>query len=476
MFSSFYSQPPLPASTPRSRTARRAQVRRACHFCRLTRAKCDSQLPCHNCQHKGRICMITASDRRGRASQVVQTHTPKTGLIVEVAGTTGQLSPTAPLVPLTPLWKGLRVGDVYYGPSSMTYFRNRLYAFPNTILRRQQPDVASHLRSLCRPSATLAGLPPPEMPHAQEDLDLWWLWQQRLPHTLRLSCGLLGAQYLDNCGLPSSAHSHVAAALRTAVSLGMHCSYVSVAVDQDDVSYSATELLQVLAGRLWASLTAMDADLSVRLGHPMLVLGLGLGLGMVTSMGWDQDTVLLCRPTSSPRLARLLGAIYVMSPAVEDETKDDDDDGRQNSQNRQEDLGWECLGGLEAQEGLEGESPHSTTWLTYHDQCTRLIHLVGTNHADFYRHCEHLFRQHVASVTSSSSSSSLHTDPNIREAAARFLVSRTSALYAWAGAVPYRLQTPRSRLPDHDRARPFDTTSTASPLDLCPHRDPATPL
>lgn len=71
MFTTFHSSLPCAAGQqdgsskpPKGmRRPKRAQVRRACDWCKLMRVKCDVHRPCSNCQLASRDCASSAANQ-----------------------------------------------------------------------------------------------------------------------------------------------------------------------------------------------------------------------------------------------------------------------------------------------------------------------------------------------------------------------------------------------------------------------------
>ncbi|KAL2114271.1 hypothetical protein VUR80DRAFT_9493 [Thermomyces stellatus] len=156
---------------PRVR-AKRAQVVRACDWCRKQRIKCDNDQPCFNCRSRGAVCsneVIKTStlpqayreiDRlrrqvRGLERQLQQERaraTSSTGPYLLSPSNPGSFTPdTAPVGAPSDnsqqhkYWQGIYVRtarsqhETWYGPSSLYYFLGRIANFMNATMLQSDP-------------------------------------------------------------------------------------------------------------------------------------------------------------------------------------------------------------------------------------------------------------------------------------------------------------------------------------------------
>ncbi|KAL4994879.1 fungal-specific transcription factor domain protein [Aspergillus recurvatus] len=131
------------AATPRFK---RHQVARACDWCRLHRVKCDSSLPCQNCQNRGGRCTKRNGPKKvERLQQRVHDlehqleHVTKNSMPIEhdrsVSSGTGRRG-----------WEGIQTRTAHssqtqwYGPASSFYFIGRMNAYLSAALQQPQDD------------------------------------------------------------------------------------------------------------------------------------------------------------------------------------------------------------------------------------------------------------------------------------------------------------------------------------------------
>ncbi|KAI1015107.1 hypothetical protein LB503_004152 [Fusarium chuoi] len=122
--------PSPPTSQPRPK---RAQVSRACDWCRLTRVKCDSTRPCRNCKQANRECVNSGRDdfkSVAAATREVQRLRSQVQQLENKLLSPSPLPQNVEAVGQRSLrWKGVRVNGIQYGPSSLAYFTHRLSTF-----------------------------------------------------------------------------------------------------------------------------------------------------------------------------------------------------------------------------------------------------------------------------------------------------------------------------------------------------------
>ncbi|QPC61772.1 hypothetical protein HYE67_004003 [Fusarium culmorum] len=159
-----------PTSQPRPK---RAQVSRACDWCRLTRVKCDSTRPCRNCKQAKRECVNTGRDGFKSVAAATKEVQRLRSQVQELENKL--LSPSSSFGKgdagrrRTQRWKGVRVDGVQYGSSSLAYFSHRLSACIKTDLG-PKPSIKSNLSPPPTPSNC------DRLQREQQDalLDLYW--------------------------------------------------------------------------------------------------------------------------------------------------------------------------------------------------------------------------------------------------------------------------------------------------------------
>ncbi|RMJ09932.1 hypothetical protein CDV36_010438 [Fusarium kuroshium] len=164
-------KPPSPPSQPRTK---RAQVSRACDWCRLTRVKCDSVRPCRNCKQAKRECVNSGRDDfksvAAATREVQRLRSQVQDLETKLMEPSPPSSKETPKRRRSPRWKGTRMNGMYYGPSSLVYFTHRLSTFTKM-------DFESNFLSAPKfsISPSHAG-PSSQLQREQQDalLDLYW--------------------------------------------------------------------------------------------------------------------------------------------------------------------------------------------------------------------------------------------------------------------------------------------------------------
>lgn len=177
-----------PSSSASIRRTKRQQVARACDFCRAQRVRCDSHIPCHNCESRGRQCsnrgdirtLAQALDEiqklRLQLRELVQQKqqqqaTPSEttpGSFVTVEEDHRTVPGYVPNHKKTP-WLGVFVRvscsqqTSYYGPSSAYYFLKSISEFLANHLHQPQPDHQLQPRAA---NKTFDG---PDSPEDEED-------------------------------------------------------------------------------------------------------------------------------------------------------------------------------------------------------------------------------------------------------------------------------------------------------------------
>ncbi|KAF4999607.1 hypothetical protein FGRMN_2355 [Fusarium graminum] len=159
-----------PTSQPRPK---RAQVSRACDWCRLTRVKCDSTRPCRNCKQAKRECVNSGRDDFKSVAAATREVQRLRSQVQQLE--TKLLNPPTPdessgsAIRRSRRLRGARVGDIQYGPSSLVYFTQRLSTF-----------IKADVDTSFPPTPNFSASPPPSncdrLQRRQQDalLDLYW--------------------------------------------------------------------------------------------------------------------------------------------------------------------------------------------------------------------------------------------------------------------------------------------------------------
>ncbi|KAH6896050.1 fungal-specific transcription factor domain-containing protein [Thelonectria olida] len=402
------------ASPPPQPRQKRAQVSRACDWCRLTRVKCDSVRPCRNCKDAKRECVNAGRDDFKSVAAATKVK-----------------------------WKGIATKGGYgpqYGPSSLHYFTHRLSNFTNmTIplepesiqaspmtcpteampvcgrLQRQQQDVfldlfwqgyhaiypvldensfRRHYESLWDESNSATRKPCPLVDSALalciqfgstymscecqgnfpgRDYFLraqFYLSESKgSPSLMTAQCYFLNSLYLIATSQFDAAYTMIGTAIRTAQSLGV----------QHDIGNDASQDLGLgeCRKRLWSCLVMLDIQISMHLGRPFAIPN-----------HQQEDS----QPDSDERAASL-GPTYTLSP----------------------DLG--------------------INWLSFQHERRRLFNFAREIHDDFYAVCEDVLNEIDAP--------DFYPYPSSREKCAQFLFQQLKKLKEWAEQLPDGLKTPR---------------------------------
>ncbi|RBR22348.1 uncharacterized protein FIESC28_04542 [Fusarium coffeatum] len=162
--------PPSSSSQPRSK---RAQVSRACDWCRLTRVKCDSTRPCRSCKQAKRECVNSGRDDFKSVAAATKEVQRLRSQVQELENKL--LTPSSlrgrddPARRRSSRWKGVRINGLQYGPSSLAYFSHRLSTFTQVDLELKTPP-----RSDLTPPSTPSSCD--RLQREQQDalLDLYW--------------------------------------------------------------------------------------------------------------------------------------------------------------------------------------------------------------------------------------------------------------------------------------------------------------
>ncbi|KAE8151609.1 fungal-specific transcription factor domain protein [Aspergillus avenaceus] len=178
---------PAQTTTPVSTHSKRHQVARACHWCRVHRIKCDSNVPCRNCRRRGSQCTKRKAAEIRTLPQAVREIGRLQDRIRELEAqpqnATTTVSHTEHPTIRPPQgagakteWDGIHTRTAYssqtqwYGPSSAFYFIGRMSAYLSAVLKHPQDDhhlqPNSASRTFTSPTVTKhvpEGLPAPSM-------------------------------------------------------------------------------------------------------------------------------------------------------------------------------------------------------------------------------------------------------------------------------------------------------------------------
>ncbi|KAK1753999.1 transcriptional activator protein acu-15 [Echria macrotheca] len=193
--------PPKP-SIPGLPRPKRAQVSRACDWCRVHRVKCDTEQPCQNCRNRGAQCSTSGAneirnlphafreiERLKNRIQELENELSRRNSGVSDAASLPQAVPeesptgsalTVPALSDDEFWRedecgrrarsfGLYTGDgrikQWFGPSSLFYFINRITTHLNRFLENTPADHTIHFSSTTKsftaapPSGSLPDVP-----------------------------------------------------------------------------------------------------------------------------------------------------------------------------------------------------------------------------------------------------------------------------------------------------------------------------
>ncbi|EED18473.1 hypothetical protein TSTA_122090 [Talaromyces stipitatus ATCC 10500] len=473
MFSTFpaHEDPRTTTNGSKSSTRpRRRQVARACDWCRINRVKCDDKLPCQNCQNRGGHCSISrpveatslpAANRdiqrlrskvkdlqeqlqiaRQEATQA-QMHQAQIQTPFQSNHTTPSLytSPDAvndstivteqdPGLVVTKGWQGLRdlgtrIGELYYGPRSSSYFLARVSRYVSSTLNeslgninlkpflvdidyeafskwRQQPqsDAPEYAEGLTRIQqeyylnllwqAFHCVYPILSEPKFNRYYDSLWTSDTAPDRATRKPSALVDIllavyshllDYLPLQHLPvNTAHSNLGTTLRIAQALKLHLQPEGTSLED-----------QAHLRRIWNVIYRLDAQLSMNLGRPTLVQHFELEN--------DQSEKALLSGTS------LLSTFEEIS----------------------------CL--------------------SFHNQCTKLISAVQGTQVAFEANCSQLL------VDGNNVNGDIHDNPRTTEALAEFFGRKTMPVREWVQGVPEPLKCAR-------RGEGVSFSTDRSPLNL----------
>ncbi|KAF1990058.1 hypothetical protein K402DRAFT_308426, partial [Aulographum hederae CBS 113979] len=194
--------PSTPAPAQAQAPRKRAQVARACDWCRVNRIKCDDNVPCKNCENRGGRCS-NSKLRDSQGAQATNRELERLRLRVqeleEQAKERGEKRPAdTPSLDTTPnihlseeipnariVWEGTRTSDpqtnetIYHAPISSLDFTARVSRMLGKALNRDVPE--SELRPSAASSKLLQTVDSADshnLPQVQEEffITLFWQW------------------------------------------------------------------------------------------------------------------------------------------------------------------------------------------------------------------------------------------------------------------------------------------------------------
>ncbi|KPM34463.1 hypothetical protein AK830_g12104 [Neonectria ditissima] len=437
--SSSEKTPPPPQPRPK-----RAQVSRACDWCRLTRVKCDSVRPCRNCKEAKRECVNAGRDDfksvAAATKEVQRLRSQVQELEASLMASPSRGEDGCRKRARSVNWRGTMTNEVLYGPSSLHYFSHRLATFAKLDIIAQ-----SHPKALRSPPWD-AIIHSGQLQRQQQDVlfDLFWqgyhavypildeasfrahyssLWDsptRRKPCPLVDSvlalCIQFGATYMshgsadDGTSTPGRdfylraqtflSQNSESQSLMTAQCYFLNAVYL-LATDQANSAYT-------LAG------TAIRVAQSLGLQYEPVPDESAVDLGLSESRRrlWN------CLSMLDVKLSLHLGrpfAIQSFSPEEEESASDQ----------LAETLGPTFT--LSSELGIN--------WLTFQHERRRLFNLVREIHEGFYTVCEDILGEIQAP--------DFYQHPPSREKCAQFLFVQMKKLKKWVHELPDGLKTPR---------------------------------
>ncbi|XEV06036.1 hypothetical protein FSHL1_011323 [Fusarium sambucinum] len=429
-----------PTSQPR---AKRAQVSRACDWCRLTRVKCDSTRPCRNCKQAKRECVNSGRDDfksvAAATKEVQRLRTQVQELenkllspsISSGRGDTGYRR--------SQRWKGVRINGVQYGSSSLVYFSHRLSAFIETDLEPKTPSK-SHQSPPSTPSNC------DRLQREQQDalLDLYWQGYHAIYPVLEEAAF---RQHYDSLW-----HGNMRQA----------CPLVDIVIAlciQFGSSYTANDTLVMPDQPGYDFYLQAQQSLNSSLEAPTFILVQCYFLSAIYLLAFKQTNSAYMMMRSAVSAAESLGLQF-----------DDNDSGTQvNTDIRSTSVGprlWRCLVTLDTQISLDLGRPFAVADIQPQDQAEpesdEVAQLAGPNFdfsgsfinwLRFVHERQSLFRiareihTELVAVVEGSLEEIQQTDfyqhPASREKCAKYLSEQLKRLKAWVEELPESLKTPR---------------------------------
>ncbi|KAJ9131235.1 Cytochrome P450 [Pleurostoma richardsiae] len=442
---------------------KRTQVQRACNACRMNRVKCDTERPCRNCKDHKRRCVDGPIEIRSLAAATEEIDR----LRARVRELEEQSSPSpsqhgsaaAERAPSCE-WKGIRIDDLYHGPSSLPYFLHRMYAFLHPVLHPTSLDFVS-IPAL--PSTNTTDAPGGGLARPQQDsyLDLYWLWYHpiypilaeadfrehyeslwtkstsiRFPSALvdimlalciqfsssytsspdeetpQVDRSLTGFAYYRSC------HSILAATQDRPSLVNVQC-YMLSAIYL--VNAGLVNHAQVMVAQAIRTATILGynhevlchdpehhQELSRRVWWTLYILDTQISIDVGRSFMIGSSAATCRRPSDSPTMALSLGAGY-------------------------------------------SQTDFDVTWLAFQNQYLSLTETIRTIHESFYAKSNTLISELDAQ--------DIYANGPLREECANHLIEQMKQINTWVAQVPLALQIPRQS------AKPFCTNRSPYILD-----------
>ncbi|KAF4975346.1 hypothetical protein FZEAL_7853 [Fusarium zealandicum] len=436
-------KPTSPQSQPRTK---RAQVSRACDWCRLTRVKCDSVRPCRNCKQARRECVNSGRDdfksiaAATREVQSLRVRVQELETRLMTPSTSSQEHPSGRK--RSPRWKGVRQDGVHYGPSSLVYYNHRLSSFAKIDLE-------------CNPASTPSSLTPSSpfdcnrLHREQQDalLDLYWQGYHAVYPVLDETDFRRHYESLWDSPLSRKTCPLVDIALALCIQFGSSYTVSSTVALHDQPGY--------------AFYLQAQQSLSEGLEAPSLRTVQCYFLSAIFLLTFDQVNSAYMMVGTAVRMAESLGLQF-----------DDDDEEVPRDESRLAKPGsrlWRCLITLDTQLALhlgrpfavqdsqvynppDPESDHvaqligptytitavsDINWLRFQYERQRLFQIVREIHTEFTLVCEEVLEELGCH--------DFYRDPPSREKCAQYLAQQLKRLKTWVEELPGSLKTQRQQ-------------------------------
>ncbi|KAG5658700.1 hypothetical protein KAF25_010881 [Fusarium avenaceum] len=238
-----------PTSQPRPK---RAQVSRACDWCRLTRVKCDSTRPCRNCKQAKRECVNSGRDDFKSVAAATKLVREQQDALLDL------------------YWQGYHV---IYPVLEESEFRKHYNSLWQSDTIRHSCPLADIVVALCIQFGSSYTASENVVMPDQPGYEFYLRSQRALGHvseapTLRsVQCYFLSAIYLLTFNQTNSAYMMVRSAVAAAESIGLQLDD-----DDDDDDDSLDDTGSANTGpRLWGCLITLDTQLALHLGRPFAV-------------------------------------------------------------------------------------------------------------------------------------------------------------------------------------------------------------
>ncbi|KAF7561405.1 hypothetical protein G7046_g2734 [Stylonectria norvegica] len=476
-------------SPPRSQQAqrsKRAQVARACDWCRLTRIKCDPIRPCRSCKQAGRECSTNGRDNfrsvaaaRGKLMVMTLKHgvfdrganwrrrrevQRLRAYVKELEAESRTQTPSRESVSrreiVAPRWQGVSVRGLQYGASSLGYFAHRLSIFTSIDLDlelRLRPPSASLLES---ESSSHCDLPRPQQDHF---LDLFWqiyhaiypildeaefrrhyasLWESPssrrpcpLVDVMMALCIQFGSTYMSPDNSPMGTTQLLGADFYSRAQ-----QYLERNSEQPNLMSAQCHFLSVVylvatrqVNSAWSRLgSAVAVAKSLGLQHNAAekdVSAQGTGLRQAKENLW------CCLSMLDTRLSLHLGRPFAVHQSVAQRHRSYDDTSNDESTT------------------YITSSKLGVSWTTFQTARLRLFQLVLDIRSEFFTFCDDVLEEiHEPDF---------YSNPSARNRCAAFLLQRLKRLKEWTEELPEGLKTARQH------GVPFSVDRSA--LDLSQH-------